>query len=224
MRTIVFDLDGTLADTSADLVAGANACLTALGHRAALDPASDRATAYEGGRSMLRLGLCRAGLDAEAAAARADSLYPRFLSHYETVLDRETRLFPGVVDALEALAGAGCTLSICTNKPAALAERLVARLGLDGRMAALVGAGTLDQRKPHPAPYHAAVARAGGDAARSLLVGDSRTDRETARAASVPCVLLPSGAAGPGAAALAPEALIDGFGDLPDAVARLLPR
>ena len=222
MRTIVFDLDGTLADTSADLIAGANACLAALGHGRPLDPASDRAIAYEGGRAMLRAGLARAGLP--DAPALADGLYDRFLDHYAEVLDAETRLFPGVIGALRALAGAGCRLAICTNKPTALAGRLVASLGLDARMAALVGAGSVAERKPHPAPYHAAVARAGGVTARSLLVGDSATDRETARAAGVPCVLVPFGAAGAsGAVALSPEALIESFAELPGAVARLLP-
>jgi len=222
MRTIVFDLDGTLADTSADLITGANACLSALGHGRPLDPLGDRATAYEGGRAMLRLGLERAGQG--AATALADGLYSRFLDHYAEVLDAETRLFPGVIEAVRALAAAGCRLAICTNKPTALAERLVTRLGIDTHVAALVGAGSLDERKPHPAPLHAAVTRAGGLSARALLVGDSATDRETARAAGVPCVLVSFGAAGAaGAAALAPEALIDSFADLPDTVARLLP-
>ena len=85
----------------------------------------------------------------------------------------------------------------------------------------LVGADTLAVRKPDPAPYRAAVQRAGGGA-RSMLIGDTETDRETARAAGVPCVRVTFGPDGRSVADLAPEALLDRFEDLPALVARLL--
>ena len=219
MRTVIFDLDGTLADTSADLIAAANACFRDLGLGDVLDPAADALTAFHGGRAMLRLGFARLGTGGEE---EVDREYPRLLAHYEAGIDRETRLYPGALDAVEALRGAGYVTGICTNKPERLAEILLARLGVRDRFASLVGADTLPVRKPDPAPYIASVARAGGSVARSMLIGDTDTDRKTAAAAGVPVALVTFGPEGRGVARLAPEALLDHFDDLPDLALRTL--
>jgi len=221
MRTVIFDLDGTLADTSADLIAAANACFRAMGAGDMLDPASDALTAFHGGRAMLRLGLGRLGKVEEAVV---DRWYPVLLAAYEDGIDRETRLYPGAVDAVEALRAAGFATGICTNKPAGLAELLLRRLGVRGLFGALVGADTLPVRKPDPAPYHLSVREAGGRSERSILIGDTETDRETARAAGVPAVLVTFGPEGAEIARLKPEALLDRYADLPALAARLLPR
>ena len=212
-RTIVFDLDGTLADTSADLIAAANWCFEDLGFGPRLDPESDAATAFRGGRAMLRLGFSRVGNG--AGEAEVDREYPRLLAAYAEGLDRETRLYPGARGAIEAMQAAGWIASVCTNKPEGLAEELLRRLGVRDLFAALVGADTLPVRKPDPAPYVAAVERAGGQVARSLLVGDTVTDRDTARAASVPVVLVGFGPEGAAVSDLAPDALLAAYDDLP---------
>lgn len=212
MRTVVFDLDGTLADTSADLLAAANACFDALGHPAQLGPA-DALTAFHGGRAMLRLGFARLGLEwTEDDVSRE---YPRLLATYADVLDRETRLYPGAVQAVETLRRQGYATAICTNKPEGLAVELVRRLGIAPLFGALVGADTFPVRKPDPMPYRAAVERAGGAVARSLLVGDTQTDRDTARAAGVPSVLVTFGPEGHAIARLGPDALLHHYDDLP---------
>jgi phosphoglycolate phosphatase len=224
MRTVVFDLDGTLADTSADLIAAANAGLAGLGGEGALDPAADAATAFRGGRAMLRLGLGRLSPGAPEAEVEAtiDRLYPALLDHYRDRIDVETRLYPGAMEAVEALKAAGFAVAICTNKPTDLAELLLARLGVRDAFAGLVGAGCLPVRKPDPAPFHEAVARAGGARGRALLVGDTVTDRDTARAAGAPVVLVTFGPEGDAVAELAPDALLPAYGDLPGLAARLL--
>ncbi len=219
MRTVVFDLDGTLADTSGDLIAAANACFRDLGHGDLLD-AADAGTALHGGRAMLRLGFRRLGQGGEA---EVDAQYPALLSAYEQAIDIHTRLYPGAVEAVTALRHAGFATAICTNKPEGLAETLLGSLGVRRLFDALVGADTLPVRKPHRAPFDEAVRRAGGTPGRALLVGDTVTDRETARAAGAPCVLVTFGPGGGDMAALAPEALLGRFGDLPPLVARLLP-
>jgi phosphoglycolate phosphatase len=220
MRCVVFDLDGTLADTSGDLVAAANAALGQAGVTARLDAAADAAVALTGGKAMLRLGLARAGQGGDEA--RVSALYPVLLRAYADALAVHTRLYPGAAEAVETLRAAGFATAICTNKPAALAEALMVSLGVRALFGALVGADTLPVRKPDPAPYRLAVTQAGGAVGRSLMVGDTETDRETARAAGVPAVLVTFGPAGGDMAALSPEALLADFADLPTLAARML--
>ncbi len=214
---VVFDLDGTLADTSDDLLASANACFRAMGAGEMLTRA-DALTAFHGGRAMLRLGFQRLGRGDEA---EVDRWYPRLLEAYAGAIDVHTVMYPGAVEAVEELRRQGHAVAICTNKPEGLAETLMHRLGVRGLFGALVGADTLPVRKPDPAPYHLAVERAGG-AARSMLLGDTETDRKTGHAAGVPVALVTFGPEGAGVARLQPEALLDRFEDLPDLVVRLL--
>jgi phosphoglycolate phosphatase len=219
MRTVIFDLDGTLADTSGDLIAAANACFRALGEGDVLDPHADRLTAFHGGRAMLRLGFARLGRGGEA---EVDAAYPQLLTAYEAAIDRQTTLYPGAAEAVETLVRAGFRTGICTNKPERLAEILLGRLGVRTLFGSLVGADTLPVRKPDPAPYRLAVERAGGAVARSMLVGDTDTDRRTAQAAGVPVALVTFGPEGRGVSRLAPEALLDHFRDLPALAGRLV--
>lgn len=219
MGTVIFDLDGTLADTSGDLLAAANACFIQQGHGAQLD-ASDAPTALIGGRAMLRLGLGRLGMPADDDVL--DSLYPKLLVHYAANIDQHTRLYPGALAAIETLRARGTRVGICTNKPVHLAEILITRLGIRGHFDALIGAGSLSVRKPDPAPLLAAIANAGGTPDRACLIGDTTTDRETGRAAGVPVVLVDFGPEGPDVARYAPEALLSRYEDLPDLAARLI--
>lgn len=214
---VVFDLDGTLADTSGDLLAAANACFRAMGAGDLLGP-GDALVALNGGRAMLRLGFSRLGRVEEA---EVDRWYPRLLEAYAGAICHHTRLYPGAVEAMEALRRQGRALAICTNKPEGLAEALMRALGVRDLFAGLVGADTLPVRKPDPAPYRLAVDRAGG-AARSMLVGDTETDRRTGLAAGVPVALVTFGHEGKGVARLEPEALIGHFDELPEVAARLL--
>lgn len=220
VRTVIFDLDGTLADTSADLIAAANHCFRTIGAGDLLDPVADALTAFHGGRAMLRLGFQRLGVRGEA---EVDRHYPLLLIAYEQEIDRHTRLYPGTVAAIEALQLAGFRTGICTNKPERLADILLTRLGVRGLFASLVGADTLPVRKPDPAPYRLSVERAGGQVARSILIGDTDTDRQTGLAAGVPVALVTFGPEGGDVARFAPEALIGHFDELPALAARLLP-
>ena len=218
MRTVVFDLDGTLADTSADLLAAANVCFRNLGHGDLLGP-GDALTAFHGGRAMLRLGLSRLGALDEAVV---DAQYPILLDAYAQAIDVHTTLYPGAVAAVESLRRNGFAVSICTNKPEALAQELTRRLGIRDLFGALIGADTLATRKPDAAPFVAAVEQAGGVVARSILIGDTETDRKTGLAVGRPVVLVTFGPEGRGVARLNPEALLDHFDDLPELAERML--
>jgi phosphoglycolate phosphatase len=220
MKTVIFDLDGTLADTSADLIAAANESFGALGHGALLDPVADKLTAFHGGRAMLRLGFSR--LDGGFGEDEIDRAFPGFLDHYRENIDRHTRLYPGAADAVSALSSAGYRVGICTNKPEGLAETLMQRLGVRHLFGSLIGADTLPVRKPDPAPYYEAVVRAGGDPARSLLVGDTETDALTARAAGVPLVLVGFGPEGRAIERYRPEAMLEDYAGLGAVVTRLI--
>ena len=106
----------------------------------------------------------------------------------------------------------------------AQAARMPELNGIYDDVAALIGADTLPVRKPDPAPYHLSVREAGGLSDRSVLIGDTETDRLTAKAAGVPSVLVTFGPEGAGIARLSPEALLDRYADLPGLVEGLLPR
>lgn len=147
MRSVIFDLDGTLADTSGDLIAAANTCFRDLGLGDMLDPATDAATALCGGRAMLRLGFSRLQAIDEA---EVDRQYPLLLAAYAQAIDIHTVLYPGAIEAVEALKSSGYAVGIATNKPAALAETLMRSLGVRDHFASLIGADTLKVRKPDP--------------------------------------------------------------------------
>ncbi|MGB5556912.1 MAG: HAD-IA family hydrolase [Paracoccaceae bacterium] len=221
MRTVIFDLDGTLADTSGDLVAAGNAAFREMGLGDLLDPVADARTAMMGGgRAMLKAGFEKVGRDFGEADIEAG--YPLLLAAYAQDIDRYSTLYPGTARAIEGLRVAGYGVGICTNKPEGLAHQLLTALGVRELFGSLVGADTLSVRKPDPAPMREAVARLGGDLSRSILVGDSPTDRETARAAGVRSLLVTFGPVGREVEALEPDALLDHYDDLGAAVAGLI--
>ncbi|MGB3407676.1 MAG: HAD family hydrolase [Jannaschia sp.] len=217
-RSVIFDLDGTLCDTSGDLLVAANAAFETIGIAVRLDPAApeDQATALRGGKAMLRLGLSRLGAVDEALVDRG---YRPLLDAYDAAICVHTTFYPGAIEALERLRTAGDIIGICTNKPEALARKLMAELGASDMFDALVGADSLAVRKPDPMHLRETVARAGGEMMRACLIGDSETDRLTATAAKVPCVLVTFAPGGPDVADLRPDALLHHFDELEAALA-----
>jgi len=219
LKTVVFDLDGTLADTSGDLLAAANACFREMGEGDVLRAATDAGTALKGGRAMLRLGFSRVDGFGEA---EVDAQYNPLLDAYGAALDTHTVLYPGAMEAVEQLKLAGYIVGICTNKPEGLAEALMSSLGVRDEFASLLGADSLPVRKPDPEHLFETVRRAGGDPKRSLLVGDTKTDRDTSRNAGVPSILVTFGPGDDDVRDLAPEGLIGHYDELIDEVQRLI--
>lgn len=220
--TVVFDLDGTLVDTAADLIAAANATFADRGLGVALDPVADALIAFHGGRAMLRAGYGRMDGDLLLPPGAEDEDFPRLLDHYSRHIAVHTRPYPGAEAALDALADAGFTLAICTNKPEALAVQMLDALTLRHRFAAMIAADTLPVRKPDPKPYREAVARAGGEVGRSFLLGDTETDVKTARAAGVRVALVGFGPEGDRIRRLNPDAMIGHFDEVPGLAGRWL--
>ena len=216
---VVFDLDGTLADTSGDLLKAANSCFRGLGLGDVLQAPRDSGTALRGGRAMLLAGFERAGW---TDMSEIDRQYPILLEAYGADISELTIFYPGALNAVARLRASGYVVAICTNKPEALAIQLMQALNASAYFDALVGADTLAQRKPDPAPLWEAVDRAGGDRTRVCLIGDTVTDRSTAENADIPSVLVTFGPGGGNIEALAPAALLHHFDDLPDVVAQLI--
>jgi phosphoglycolate phosphatase len=202
------------------LYSAANACFRDMGEGDLLDARFDAGTALKGGRAMLRLGMER--LDRAGEEVTIDRYYPILLKAYAQDIDTHTVLYPGAMDAVEALKIAGYRVAICTNKPEGLAHTLLTRLGIRDAFGAMLGADSLAVRKPDPEHLFETTRRAGGDPAQCCLVGDTSTDRKTAAAAGVPCILVTFGPSGEDMAALNPEALLEDFAHLPALVPTLI--
>jgi len=213
--TVVFDLDGTLADTAPDLAASLSHALAALG-RPAMSAGDVRALIGHGGRVLLQRALGAADDEVDALIAQA---MPLFLDHHAANICVGTRCYPEVEAAMDALAARGVKLAICTNKSTRMTDLLVDALGWRDRFAAIVCADTLMVRKPDPAPLHEAIARAGSGTA--AFVGDSITDADTARAAGVPFVAVSFGYCDRPVAQLGADAVIDSYAALIPTLERL---
>ena len=219
--TIVFDLDGTLADTAADLVATLNFILEREGLEA-IPLASARNLIGQGVRALLQRGFAVQGRS--LAPARLEELFEEFLDLYgQHIVDR-TQLFPGVEAALERLARRGHRLAICTNKTESLSRDLLVALGVAQRFAAICGRDTFPFCKPDPRHLTETVRLAGGVARTAIMVGDSKTDIDTARAAELPVIAVPFGYTDVPVTSLAPDIVISHFDEIDAAIAELSSR
>jgi phosphoglycolate phosphatase len=216
---IAFDLDGTLVDTAPDLIGVLNYILAEHGHDG-LPLEAARTVVGHGARAMLGRGFAAAG--ETLAPAEMDRLFDHFIALYVGRIAMASRPFPGVIDALDDLEAAGARFAVCTNKRTDLSLALLDALDLTRRFAAVVGPDVAGAYKPDPKHLAFAVEAAGGTLERALMVGDASTDTEAARAARVPVIAVSFGYSDVPAAELGADALIDHFGELPEAARRLL--
>jgi 2-phosphoglycolate phosphatase len=179
VRTVLFDLDGTLADTAPDLGDALNRMLVNA-HRAALPQGTIRPEASHGTTGLLRLGF---GIGPDDP--RFEPLRRQFLELYQERLYVHTRLFPGVDALLAGLYTRGLRWGIVTNKPGFLTEPLVERLGLLNAAVCVVSGDTTTNRKPHPEPLLHACTLAGCTPPQCLYVGDAERDIQAGRAAGM---------------------------------------
>jgi phosphoglycolate phosphatase len=215
---VVFDLDGTLADTAPDLQAHVNSVLEELG-RPGLDLDEVRLLVGDGARTLLRRGLEATG--GVPAGADLDLLFARFLERYTARPADNSTVHRDVVEVLEGLQARGLRLGVCTNKAQAPTDRLLAALGLDRFFEAIVGGDAVAAKKPDAGHVRAVLERLGARPARSVMVGDSEHDLRAARGLGVPCVLVSFGYTPVPARRLGADRVIDRFADLPAALASL---
>ena len=193
IRLVLFDLDGTLADTAPDLAGAVNRMLTSRG-RTPLPLSTLRPVASHGAR-----GLIGRAIGLTPADAGYEDLRQEFFREYESALCRGTRLFPAVPQTLAALEHADIRWGIVTNKIARFTDPLVQALGLAKRAACIVSGDTTAHAKPHPAPLLHAAQAAGLDIAVSIYVGDDLRDVQAGRAAGMRTVAAAYGYLGDGA-------------------------
>ncbi|MCQ4159306.1 phosphoglycolate phosphatase [Roseomonas sp. GC11] len=180
-RTVIFDLDGTLVDSLPDIQAALNRLMAS--RQLAPFPRETVARFIGDGVAVLVRRAFAAHGRAPDETALAD-----FMADYEAHASAETRLFPGMAAALDALDAAGWRLAVCTNKPEKAARLLLEDLGLAGRFAALGGGDSFPVRKPDPAHVLATLRAAGGEGGQAVMVGDHHNDIAAGRGAGLPVV------------------------------------
>lgn len=205
---IVFDLDGTIVDTARDLIDSINHGLTLHGREPVVFEEMRRYAGH-GGKAMFERvhAMRRITLQPDTLSLLVDT----FLRHYEDNIPGSSALYHGADATFARFEAAGYRLAVCTNKPQRLADRLLAAMGYAQHFAAICGADAFPFRKPDPRHLLETIARAGGDPERAVMVGDSRTDIDTAKAAGVPVVAVDFGYSEVPVAALEPSAVISGL-------------
>jgi phosphoglycolate phosphatase len=216
---VVFDLDGTLVDTAPDLIAALNVALAKEGIPE-LPLASARNLIGGGARKLIERGLEAEGRN--CTVAEIDRMMKNFIAYYADHIADQSRPFEGLEGALDDLAAKGAIFAVCTNKLEWLSKLLMDRLELSPRFKAICGADTFGIAKPDPSFLRQTVARAGGNMASTIMVGDAGTDVGVARRANVPVIGVTFGYTETPIERLNPDRVISRMGDLPLAVADLL--
>ncbi len=219
-KLMVFDLDGTLVDTAADLGASLDAALAVQGQPPS-DLESARRWIGHGARQMIRNALTERKIAFDEAFV--ETMFRDFLVHYQANISRYSRPFPALLEALDRLAEAGWTFAVCSNKQERLCRQLLDELAMSDRFAAIAGGDTFGVSKPDPGHLLGTIEAAAGSRDLAIMVGDASTDVDAARAASIPVIGVTFGYTPVPMADLAPDILLESFTDLTPANAdRLL--
>ncbi len=216
--TVVFDLDGTLVDTAPDLINALNFVL----EREGLAPVplqSARGMIGAGARKLIERGLEVDGRETSPTAL--SRLTADFIDYYAEHIADVSRPFDGLEAALDDLESRGYRFAVCTNKLEWLSKRLLDRLNLSARFAAICGADTFGVSKPDPAILRQTVARAGGEMSSVIMVGDAGPDVGVARRAGVPVIGVSFGYTEVPIAELKPDRVIDHMSELQAAIESL---
>jgi phosphoglycolate phosphatase len=219
MRTIVFDLDGTLIDTAPDLISTLNITLAREGMPAV--PYEEARKMIGGGaRGMIEKALVADGRGGNTVKFKGelDRMFGDFVEHYAAHIADRSRPFPHLEKTLDGLDAAGYRLAVCTNKLEWLSVRLLDMLNLTKRFAAICGQDTFGMQKPDPEMLRRTIVKAGGEPDRAIMIGDSGTDVRTARAAELPVIAVTFGYSEVPIESLQPDRLISSYTELVAAI------
>ena len=220
---LIFDLDGTLVDTAPDLLGATNAVMASR-DLPLIAPEALRHMVGHGARALIEQAMSAGGQ--AVTADELPALLEVFLAHYRAHIADGSVIFPGVPETLAGLRQDGARLAVLTNKPQDLTDRLLPVIGLDHYFGEVYGAGRMDYVKPDARIFHDVVrdlnAKTGsGTEGGAVMIGDSVTDLNTARAAGAPCILMSYGYTPVPAEDLGADIVLDDFRDLPDALRTL---
>ena len=220
MPALLFDLDGTLADTKPDLHAAMNYVLTKNGLAEVPDTAITNMIGG-GAREIIKRGLSENGVTWDDA--KLDSATEEFVLWYDQNIDANTVIYPNLMPVLDAAKAAGIPMGVVTNKRESLSAKLLFRLGLQSYFDTLVGGDTLPRRKPDPDTIDEALRRLGENPEDAIMVGDSEADTGGAIAANVACICVSFGYRRVSLEDLKADALIDDYAEFAAAAKRLKP-
>jgi phosphoglycolate phosphatase len=179
MNLLIFDLDGTLIDSKLDLVHSVNAARALM----SLEPISEElVSSYVGNGAPV---LMRRALGPEASEADVARALDYFLKYYRAHMLDNTRLYPGVREALDRLLEGGAKMAVLTNKPVRFSRSIVEGLGLTQHFFQVYGGNSFEQKKPDPIGIETLLGETGAPRERTIMVGDSHVDIRTARNAGV---------------------------------------
>jgi phosphoglycolate phosphatase len=205
---LIFDLDGTLIDSRLDLAHSVNAARNHLG----LAPiANELVYSYVGEGSPV---LLRRALGSAAPQQDVDRALEFFLQYYRQHQLDHTKLYPGVREALEALKATGAHLNVLTNKPVRISHEILAGLGINSYFEYVYGGNSFDFKKPHPIGIHTIVRDTGAVREKTIMVGDSGVDIQTARNAGVLSCGVSYGFQPETLVTYPPDFMIDNMGEL----------
>lgn len=216
---VVFDLDGTLAETAPDIMRVLNVIL-ARQQLPALPLERARELVGAGARALIERGFRVSGKPLEPETL--ERLFEDFLLIYAEDVASDSFIHEGALEAMAALDAAGCKLAVCTNKPILHTRLILDHFGITDRFAAIAGRDSFPYHKPDPRHLILTIEAAGGDPSRAVMIGDSRTDIDTARAAGIPSICVPFGYTDVPIESLNPDRVIRHFDELPGAVREVL--
>ncbi|WP_316859659.1 phosphoglycolate phosphatase [uncultured Cohaesibacter sp.] len=215
---ILFDLDGTLVDTAPDLTEALNHVLERNG-LASVTVQQVKNLVGLGARISIQRSFASYGV--EIADEALDEAHGQFLAHYSANIYKYSVLFPGVETVLKHFKDQGFKLGVCTNKTQHLSEELLEKIGIASYFETICGPNTVPNHKPHPDHIFAAIERTGGIAEKSVMIGDSQADVDSAKAAGIPVIAMTYGYTATPAHELGANLVLDDFSDIPEALNRL---
>ncbi len=215
---LVFDLDGTLAETAPDLIGTLNQVLEEI-KVPPIGFLQAREMIGTGARALIKLGLESHHITADDALL--ETLFHRFLALYEQRLCDETHLYPETAVVLQALQKSGYRMAVCTNKMEKHSVMLLQQLGIAPFFKAICGRDSFAFYKPDPRHLIETIRQAGGDPRHAIMIGDSITDLDTARNAGLPSIGVTFGYTTTPMAELKPDRLITHYRELIQAIESL---
>lgn len=216
--TLIFDLDGTLANTAPDLIGTLNRITEPHGlPSVSLDQVGQ--IVGHGARAMIERAFTTNSIP--LSADLHDTLFSEFLEDYSANIANETHLFDGVLEAMKALQSEGCDFALCTNKLESLARELLTELEVTSWFSAVSGGDTFAFRKPDPRHLEETVRLMGSNIQNAVMIGDSPADIDAANNAGIASVAVTFGYSDKPVEELGATEIIGHFDELQAAISRI---